>query len=110
MRGSTLSSSSSSSRGVVVFVVVVAVVVWCRRLSTRWLGSALVGAACVRALGRRGYSYRNVNLVEPLFIECRKIHRNLAKRGEGQWPPFSLFLSVRPFLSLDFLYVGGVNA
>ena len=40
-------------------------------------------AACVRALGRRGYSYRNVNLVEPLFIECRKIHRNLAEARRG---------------------------
>jgi len=43
--------------------------------------------ACVRVPGRRGYSYRNVNLVEPLFIECRKIHRNLATRGEGLTRP-----------------------
>lgn len=43
--------------------------------------------ACVRVPGRRGYSYRNVNLVELLFIECRKIHRNLATRGEGLTRP-----------------------
>jgi len=48
--------------------------------------SSLCGA-CVRVPGRRGYSYRNVNLVEPLFIECRKIHRNLATRGEGLTRP-----------------------
>lgn len=41
----------------------------------------------MRVPGRRGYSYRNVNLVEPLFIECRKIHRNLATRGEGLTRP-----------------------
>lgn len=60
------------------------VVSLCRRRRRRRRRSV---RACVRVPGRRGYSYRNVNLVEPLFIECRKIHRNLATRGEGLTRP-----------------------
>lgn len=65
----------------------------------------------------RGYSYRNVNLVEPLFIECRKIHRNLCRRGASvsraggaaargakPSPPWSLPI-LRPTILLSLLRV-----